>query len=290
MTINKIVTDDDLYTAADNAFAQGWTNVKMYFMVGQPTETHEDIEGIVTLAKRVREIGRKHHGGRARVRVSTSNFIPKAHTPFQWAVAGAAGRAAPAPPVPARRAEEGRRRVHVGGPGAQPARGGALARRPAPRRRRSSARGSAARASTPGTSTTTGRAGSSAMRGDRPRPGVLRVPRARTSAETFPWSHINIGVTESYLRSEWLKTLRQRDDARLPQAAVQRLRRAEPERRRLPEPPRPAAGVAGASRRRTAPGCFSRSRCSRAHEVERLDCELHLSAERPSGHPASANY
>jgi len=39
----------------------------------------------VTLARRVREIGRKHHGGRARVRVSTSNFIPKAHTPFQWA-------------------------------------------------------------------------------------------------------------------------------------------------------------------------------------------------------------
>ena len=57
----------------------------MYFMFGQPTETHEDIEGIVTLARKVREIGRKRHGGRARVRVSTSNFIPKAHTPFQWA-------------------------------------------------------------------------------------------------------------------------------------------------------------------------------------------------------------
>ena len=76
MTINKVVTDDDLYAAADNAFKQGWTNVKMYFMVGQPTETHEDVEGIVALAKRVREIGRSYHGGRARVRVSTSNFIP----------------------------------------------------------------------------------------------------------------------------------------------------------------------------------------------------------------------
>ena len=85
MTINKIVTDDQLYEAAENAFSTGWTNVKMYFMVGQPTETHEDIEGIVTLATQVREIGRRHHGGRARVRVSTSNFIPKAHTPFQWA-------------------------------------------------------------------------------------------------------------------------------------------------------------------------------------------------------------
>jgi radical SAM family uncharacterized protein len=86
MTINKIVTDEDLFRAVDNAFSRGWTNVKMYFMVGQPTETHEDIEGIVALAKRVREIGRSYHGGRARVRVSTSNFIPKAHTPFQWAV------------------------------------------------------------------------------------------------------------------------------------------------------------------------------------------------------------
>jgi len=86
MTINKIVTDEDLFRAVDNAFSKGWTNVKMYFMVGQPTETHEDIEGIVALAKRVREIGRSYHGGRARVRVSTSNFIPKAHTPFQWAV------------------------------------------------------------------------------------------------------------------------------------------------------------------------------------------------------------
>ena len=57
MTINKIVTDEDLFAAVDNAFAQGWTSVKMYFMVGQPTETHEDIEGIVALAKRVKEIG-----------------------------------------------------------------------------------------------------------------------------------------------------------------------------------------------------------------------------------------
>ena len=71
MTINKIVTDDDLYAAAENAFSQGWTNVKMYFMVGQPTETHEDIEGIVTLARKVREIGRRRHGGRARDRKST---------------------------------------------------------------------------------------------------------------------------------------------------------------------------------------------------------------------------
>ena len=83
-TINKLVSEQDLLTAAENAFANGWTSVKMYFMVGQPTETDFDIEEIVRLAHEVKRIGRSHLGGRARVRVSTSNFIPKAHTPYQW--------------------------------------------------------------------------------------------------------------------------------------------------------------------------------------------------------------
>ncbi len=83
--INKLVKDDDLLGAAENAFQRGWTGVKMYFMVGQPTETMEDVAGIVELGKRVKSIGRKYCGGRARVRVSTSNLVPKPHTPFQWA-------------------------------------------------------------------------------------------------------------------------------------------------------------------------------------------------------------
>ena len=83
-TINKLVTEEDLLSAAEHAFANGWTSVKMYFMVGQPTETDFDIEEIVRIATEVKRIGREHIGGRARVRVSTSNFIPKAHTPYQW--------------------------------------------------------------------------------------------------------------------------------------------------------------------------------------------------------------
>lgn len=83
-TINKLVTEEDLLRAAENAFANGWTSLKLYFMVGQPTETDFDIKEIVRVARAVKEIGRRHVGGRARVRVSTSNFIPKAHTPFQW--------------------------------------------------------------------------------------------------------------------------------------------------------------------------------------------------------------
>ena len=83
-TINKLVSEQDILTAAENAFQNGWTSIKMYFMVGQPTETDFDIEEIVRIAAEVRAIGRRHVGGRARVRVSTSNFIPKAHTPYQW--------------------------------------------------------------------------------------------------------------------------------------------------------------------------------------------------------------
>ncbi|MCC7362784.1 MAG: TIGR03960 family B12-binding radical SAM protein [Dehalococcoidia bacterium] len=85
LAINKLVTDDDLLGAAENAFERGWTGIKMYFMVGLPTETHEDVAGIVEMGKKVKAIGKKHVGGRARVRVSTSNLVPKAHTPFQWA-------------------------------------------------------------------------------------------------------------------------------------------------------------------------------------------------------------
>ena len=83
-TINKLVTEQDLLTATENAFANGWTSVKLYFMVGQPTETDFDVEEIVRIVTEVKRIGRSHIGGRARVRVSTSNFIPKAHTPYQW--------------------------------------------------------------------------------------------------------------------------------------------------------------------------------------------------------------
>jgi len=82
--INKPTTDDDLLAAAETAFAHGWTNVKLYFMVGLPTETLEDVRGIIDLAAAVKEAGRRRHGGRAQVKVSTSIFVPKPHTPFQW--------------------------------------------------------------------------------------------------------------------------------------------------------------------------------------------------------------
>jgi radical SAM family uncharacterized protein len=82
--INKLVSDDDILSACEHAFQNGWTSIKMYFMVGLPTETLADVEGIGEIGARVKAIGRRYVGNRARVRVSTSNFIPKPHTPFQW--------------------------------------------------------------------------------------------------------------------------------------------------------------------------------------------------------------
>ncbi|HBT20412.1 MAG TPA: TIGR03960 family B12-binding radical SAM protein [Peptococcaceae bacterium] len=86
--INKGVSEEDLWEAVAAAFEAGWDRIKLYFMIGLPTETEEDIEGIVRLSRRVLELGRKIRGknaGRVKVTVSVSSFVPKSHTPFQWA-------------------------------------------------------------------------------------------------------------------------------------------------------------------------------------------------------------
>jgi radical SAM family uncharacterized protein len=83
--INKGVTQEDIEAAVEAAFSEGWTAVKLYFMLGLPTETEEDVEGIARLAYRVRDIGRRHAGNRTKVKVSVGCLIPKPHSPFQWA-------------------------------------------------------------------------------------------------------------------------------------------------------------------------------------------------------------
>ena len=85
--INKGVTDEDIYTSVWQALELGWTHIKLYFMIGLPTETYEDLDGIIEIAHRINDInyeinGRK--GGRFKLTVSVSNFVPKADTPFQW--------------------------------------------------------------------------------------------------------------------------------------------------------------------------------------------------------------
>lgn len=82
--INKGVTEDDLLQTAETAFSRGWNSFKLYFMIGLPTETLDDVQGIVDLALKVRSIGKRLAGNRLKLSVSVSTFVPKAHTPFQW--------------------------------------------------------------------------------------------------------------------------------------------------------------------------------------------------------------
>jgi radical SAM superfamily enzyme YgiQ (UPF0313 family) len=81
--INKLITEEDLYTAAESAFSQGWRRMKLYFLTGLPTETDEDTLGIVDLARNCAAIGRSHTKG-ASVTASVGGFVPKPFTPFQW--------------------------------------------------------------------------------------------------------------------------------------------------------------------------------------------------------------
>ncbi len=82
--INKFITDEQLLETAREIYSRGWVNIKLYFMIGHPSETLEDVQAIVDLCKRVLAEGRKVLGGRAKVHAGVSTFIPKPHTPFQW--------------------------------------------------------------------------------------------------------------------------------------------------------------------------------------------------------------
>jgi radical SAM family uncharacterized protein len=87
--INKGVTEDDLISSVEDAFSSGWTSVKLYFMIGLPTEEKEDLDGIAELTKKVREayyrsVPKEARQKGLRVTVSTSSFVPKPFTPFQW--------------------------------------------------------------------------------------------------------------------------------------------------------------------------------------------------------------
>lgn len=84
--INKGVTQEDLLSAVRDAFGLGWNKVKLYFMIGLPTETYEDLKGISDLAYAVVDVYRQVNGHTKglKVNVSTSTFVPKPFTPFQW--------------------------------------------------------------------------------------------------------------------------------------------------------------------------------------------------------------
>jgi radical SAM family uncharacterized protein len=82
--INKPVSTEQVLETARAIYARGWHTIKLYFMIGHPRETLEDVEAIASLCKQVLAVGREVIGRRAKVTAGVSTFVPKPHTPFQW--------------------------------------------------------------------------------------------------------------------------------------------------------------------------------------------------------------
>ena len=82
--INKPVTDLDLMDAAEAIFRNGWNVLKLYFMIGLPTETNEDLDGVIRLANELHALGKRVSKRPVQLNISVSTFVPKPHTPFQW--------------------------------------------------------------------------------------------------------------------------------------------------------------------------------------------------------------
>lgn len=82
--INKFIPDEDIINTTRDIYSRGWTTIKLYFMIGHPSETMEDVQAIVDLCKRVIEEGRKVAGWKVKLHVGASTFVPKPQTPFQW--------------------------------------------------------------------------------------------------------------------------------------------------------------------------------------------------------------
>lgn len=82
--INKPIASADLLQTAQEVYSRGWTTIKMYFMIGHPTQTLADVQAIADLSKEVLAVGRRVLGNKANVRIGISTLVPKPHTPFQW--------------------------------------------------------------------------------------------------------------------------------------------------------------------------------------------------------------
>lgn len=82
--INKPVDQENFFQIIDDVFRRGWRTVKFYFMIGLPTETDEDLDGIVEICEQATRLGWKYHKRNAKINVTLSPFVPKSNTPFQW--------------------------------------------------------------------------------------------------------------------------------------------------------------------------------------------------------------
>ena len=220
--INKMVSKDDLIRTVTTAYSNGWRQVKLYFMCGLPTETDEDVLEIAEMAHDVIRAGREATGSRdIRCTVSIGGFVPKPHTPFQWAAQAVARGRRRATAQAARRDQ----REPLAGPQHRRAlprrralhrRGTALARRPAGRRgdRAGLARRRPLRRLE--------RALLVRPLDDAPprrRAGVdvgWYTTRERDADEVLPWDHLDSGLDKQWLWDDWQDALGEfeQDDCR----------------------------------------------------------------------------
>lgn len=82
--INKFIPDEEIIKTTNEIYSRGWTTIKLYFMIGHPSETLEDVQAIADLCKRVIAEGRKVAGWKVKLNAGVSTFVPKPQTPFQW--------------------------------------------------------------------------------------------------------------------------------------------------------------------------------------------------------------
>ncbi len=198
--INKQLTEEDVMRTAEAAFSQGWHNLKLYFMVGLPTEEISDVEEIVRLSRRVMSLGRQHQGARAALNVSVATFIPKPQTAFQWAAQATPEQLAPRHEM-LRRGLKGGIHFSWHDPAtaqleAMLARGDRRLGRVVHRAWQSGARFDAWNEHfKPG-------AWSDALAAEG-LDAAFYAHRQRPLDELLPWSHIDAGVDASYFADEW---------------------------------------------------------------------------------------
>ncbi|MDD5191482.1 MAG: TIGR03960 family B12-binding radical SAM protein [Dehalococcoidales bacterium] len=82
--INKQLSEEEIMATFTGVFERGWNSIKLYFMIGLPTETLDDVRAIITLVDKIRALGKEITGKLIQIRVNASAFVPKPHTPFQW--------------------------------------------------------------------------------------------------------------------------------------------------------------------------------------------------------------
>jgi len=207
--INKTFTNDDMVLAAKAAFGKGWNLIKVYAMIGLPTESDDDLEELAVLTERLLAVGRELRGRKVQVKVSVGCFVPKAWTPFQWQ-----------PFVPV---DEQMRRIHWLRDRFRRIRGArltwsnpeesaleALLSRGDRRLAATIERAHDLGAVFDGWSDQLNiEAWNQAVSDTGIDMEVEHGPRAETGA--LPWDHIDAGVRRSYLRAEWRRALSEKD-------------------------------------------------------------------------------